>query len=109
MRVEDSAVPFPRWGALRRGSSVPTSSNQLTPPIAEIDVLWITAGLGCDGGTIAMTAATQPGIEDIVMGGMPWIPKVNFHNPFLSFENGDDFPAKMNGKPAVWEVLQRAR
>jgi hypothetical protein len=101
MRVEDSAVPFPQWGALRRGSSVPTSSNQPTPPIAEIDVLWITAGLGCDGDTIAMTAATQPSIEDIVMGGMPWIPKVNFHNPFLSFENGDGFPANMNGKPAV--------
>jgi len=29
-------------------------------PITEIDVLWITAGLGCDGDTIAMTAATQP-------------------------------------------------
>ena len=56
-----------------------------TPPITEIDVLWITAGLGCDGDTIAMTAATQPSIEDVVRGGIPWIPKVNFHNPFLSF------------------------
>ena len=36
-------------------------------PIAELDVLWITAGLGCDGETIAMTAATQPSIEDIVL------------------------------------------
>src|SRR5712692_4839164 len=31
-------------------------------PITEIDILWITAGLGCDGDTIAMTAATQPSI-----------------------------------------------
>ena len=30
--------------------------------ITEIDVLWITAGLGCDGDTIAMTAATQPSL-----------------------------------------------
>ena len=66
-------------------------STLSAPPITEIDVLWITAGLGCDGDTIAMTAATQPSIEDIVMGGMPWIPKVNFHNPFLSLENGDEF------------------
>ena len=51
----------------------------------------MTAGLGCDGDTIAMTAATQPSIEDIVLGGIPWIPKVNFHNPFLAFANGDDF------------------
>jgi hydrogenase small subunit len=60
-------------------------------PIQEIDILWITAGLGCDGDTIAMTGATQPSIEDIVLGAMPWIPKVHFHNPFLAFENGDDF------------------
>ncbi len=39
--------------------------------IEQIDILWITAGLGCDGDTIAMTAATQPSIEDVVMGGDP--------------------------------------
>ena len=50
-------------------------------PIAEIEVLWITAGLGCDGDTIAMTAATQPSIEDVILGALPWIPKVNLHNP----------------------------
>jgi hydrogenase small subunit len=60
-------------------------------PIAEIDVLWITAGLGCDGESIAMTAATQPSIEDVVRGGLPWIPKVNLHNPLLAFANGDEF------------------
>src|ERR1700744_5796686 len=67
------------------------TSTRTSPPIQEIDVLWITAGLGCDGDTIAMTAATQPSIEDIVGGGIPWIPQVNLHNPFLSFENGDQF------------------
>jgi hydrogenase small subunit len=59
--------------------------------IAEIDVLWLTAGLGCDGDTIAMTAATQPSIEDLVRGAYPWIPKINFYNPFLEFDNGNDF------------------
>src|SRR6202167_611385 len=62
-----------------------------TLPFKEIDVLWITAGLGCDGDTIAMTAATQPSIEDIVLGALPWIPKVHFYNPFLASENGEDF------------------
>jgi len=65
--------------------------DQQATPIREIDVLWITAGLGCDGDTIAMTGATQPSIEDIVNGGMPWTPKVNLHNPFLSSEVGDEF------------------
>ena len=65
--------------------------DQGREPIAEIDILWITAGLGCDGETIAMTAATQPSIEDIVRGGLPWIPTVRFHNPVLAFENGEEF------------------
>src|SRR5258708_36488635 len=60
-------------------------------PIAEIEVLWITAGLGCDGDTIAMTAASQPSIEDVVNGALPWIPKVTLYNPFLALANGDDF------------------
>ncbi|PWT80511.1 MAG: hydrogenase expression protein HypE, partial [Acidobacteria bacterium] len=60
-------------------------------PIKEIDILWITAGLGCDGDTIAVTAATQPSLEEILLGGIPGIPKVNIRNPFWAFENGDEF------------------
>ena len=33
--------------------------------IGELDIPWITAGLGSHGDTIAMTAATQPSIEDV--------------------------------------------
>src|SRR5271156_4117196 len=67
------------------------SPGRETPPFSEIDVLWITAGLGCDGDTISITAATQPSIEDILLGGIPWTPKVNFHNPCLSYQNGEAF------------------
>src|SRR5579864_7267422 len=70
-----------RGGVLAKGSV----------PISQIDILWMTAGLGCDGDTIAVTAATQPSLEDLVLGAFPWIPKVNFHNPFLAYENGDEF------------------
>lgn len=41
-----------------------------------IDDLWIAAGLGCDGDTIAITAATQPSLEELVLGAIPGIPKV---------------------------------
>src|ERR1700728_1573019 len=68
-----------------------TDPHQDTPPFAEIDVLWITAGLGCDGDTISITAAMQPSLEDILLGGIPWIPKVNLHNPVLAYENGEEF------------------
>jgi Ni,Fe-hydrogenase I small subunit len=49
-------------------------------PIEEIDILWITAGLSCDGDTIAMTAASNPSIEDLVLGAIPGIPKIHFLN-----------------------------
>jgi hydrogenase small subunit len=56
-----------------------------------MDVLWITAGLSCDGDTIAMTAATQPSIEDLVRGAIPGVPPLRLHNAVLARENGDDF------------------
>ncbi len=59
--------------------------------IEEINVLWVTAGLGCDGDSVAMTAAGQPSIEDIVLGGIPGIPKVNFYHPLFHPEAGDDY------------------
>src|ERR1700675_4390474 len=64
--------------------------------IPEIDILWITAGLGCDGDTIAMTAATQPSIEQLVMGALPGVPAMPLHNPVLSRENGDEFMARFH-------------
>ena len=61
-------------------------------PPAEIAILWLTAGLSCDGDTIAMTAATQPSIEDLAeRRAFPGLPKVKLHNPFLASEVGDEF------------------
>jgi hydrogenase small subunit len=59
--------------------------------IEYIDILWITAGLGCDGDTIAMTAARQPSLEDLLGGVLPGVPTIGFHNPVLSTNSGDAF------------------
>jgi len=70
-----------------------TASRGVTtrPAPAEIDILWLSAGLGCDGDTISITAATQPSLEDLVLGALPGLPKVNFHNQVLSYQVGEDF------------------
>jgi hydrogenase small subunit len=60
-------------------------------PLEEMHVVWVTAGLGCDGDTIAMTGATNPSIEDLVGGVLPGVPRVILHNPVLAYENGDEF------------------
>ena len=56
-----------------------------------MEVFWLTAALGCDGDTIAVTAATQPSIEDLVKGSIPGAPRVKLHNPVLSYDVGEPF------------------
>ena len=69
----------------------PGQVAQASPAFTQMHVLWLTAGLGCDGDSIAITAATQPSIEDLVLGAIPGLPKVELHHPVLSYKNGDDF------------------
>ncbi len=66
--------------------------TQRAPQTKEVNILWITQGLGCDGDSVSITAATQPSLEDIVLGAIPGLPKVNLVHPVLAFSlGGDDF------------------
>jgi hydrogenase small subunit len=78
------------------GKSPGTHFTGADPGIEELEILWITAGLSCDGDSIAMTAATQPSIEDIVLGALPGIPKVTLHHPVFSKDSGDEFMEKFH-------------
>jgi hydrogenase small subunit len=51
----------------------------------------MTSGLGCDGDTVAMTAATNPSLEDLLRGCFPGMPPVILYNPFLAYETGEEF------------------
>ena len=42
---------------------------------AVVHILWINAGLSCDGDSVALTAATQPSIEEIASGPCPACPR----------------------------------
>ena len=68
--------------------------------IDAVHVVWITAGLGCDGDTIAMTAASLPSIEELVAGALPGVPRVILHNPVLAYANGAEFlrPFRLAGE-----------
>jgi hydrogenase small subunit len=56
-----------------------------------ISILWLTSGLGCDGDSVAMTAAQNPSLEDLVRGCLPGMPPVILYNPLLAYETGDEF------------------
>src|SRR6201999_3550656 len=78
MAEENNGVPYGR-------------RTQKEPAVKEVHVLWITAGLSCDGDSVSITAASQPSIEDVLLGAIPGLPKVHLHNPVLAYEVGDDF------------------
>jgi hydrogenase small subunit len=93
------------WSAERRcdlapgrvtmaSESVPYGRRtQHAPKLKEVHILWITAGLGCDGDSVSITAASQPSLEDVILGAIPGLPTVHLHNPVLSYENGEEFLA----------------
>ncbi|GIE90032.1 hydrogenase expression protein HypE [Actinoplanes regularis] len=64
-------------------------------PLVENDaralhILWMNAGLSCDGESVSLTAATQPSIEEIVAGALPGLPQVEMHWPYFDFDSGPD-------------------
>ena len=50
----------------------------------------MNGGLSCDGDSVALTAATQPSIEEIVLGALPGLPKIAVHWPLIDFECGPE-------------------
>ena len=65
--------------------------TQRDSPVSDVHIVWMTSGLGCDGDSVSITAATQPSIEDVILGAIPGLPKVHLHNPVLAYENGGEF------------------
>src|ERR1700730_16002522 len=45
------------------------------PAIEEVHILWITGGLGCDGDSVSITAASQPSIQEVVLGAQTGMTK----------------------------------
>src|SRR5581483_8744205 len=95
-RLTSGASARAPWGTLIARSSLPerrqrTSVMRAAGRRKGMDILWITAGLSCDGDSVSITAATQPSLEDIVLGAIPGLPSVRLHHPVLAFENGAEF------------------
>ncbi len=59
-------------------------------PVKVVHVFWL-AGMSCDGCTIAVAGATNPGIEGLLAGAVPAMPKVILHHPVLSVSAGAEF------------------
>jgi hydrogenase small subunit len=72
--------------------AAPERGEQRLPlgPLKTIHVYWL-AGMSCDGCTISVAGATNPGIEGLLAGTVPAMPRVILHHPVLSVEAGAEF------------------
>lgn len=68
------------------GERAPTPAGEGTP----LSVLWI-GGASCDGCTMSVLGATEPGIEDLLDGTVPGVPPVALVHPVLALESGDRY------------------
>ncbi len=67
-----------------------TAETTTGAEVAPLHILWMNGGLGCDGDSVALTGATQPSIEEIVLGALPGLPKIQVHWPLIDFECGPE-------------------
>ena len=73
-------------------ATLPEPKRERLPlgPLKTIHVFWM-AGMSCDGCTVSVAGATNPGIEGLLTGTVPAMPKVILHHPVLSVEAGSAF------------------
>src|SRR5262245_1351512 len=62
------------------------------PPASELYLIWI-AGASCEGCTMAALGASEPGLEDLLLGRVPNVPRVTLVHAALALESGEDFCA----------------
>lgn len=65
-------------------------TGALLGPIKVAHAYWL-AGMSCDGCTVAVTGATAPSVEDLLIGRIPGVPRVVLHHPVTSVESGEAF------------------
>ena len=62
----------------------------LLGPVKVVHAYWL-AGMSCDGCSVAVTGATAPSVEDLLVGRLPGVPRLVLHHPVLSIEAGEEF------------------
>ena len=61
-----------------------------TTPLEKVYAFWF-AGMSCDGCSISVTGASEPSLEDLLLGRIPGLPRVVLYHPVLSAEAGEEF------------------
>ncbi|MGI8676866.1 MAG: hypothetical protein ACR2JT_08050 [Nocardioidaceae bacterium] len=69
-------------------SSVATAGSPTRfGPLEKVHAFWF-AGMSCDGCSVAVTGATLPSVESLLLGAHPGLPRVVLHHPVINVESG---------------------
>lgn len=73
----------------------PSGEGALSPtagagPLEKVYAFWL-AGMSCDGCTISVSGASEPSLEDLLLGNVPGLPRLILYHPVLAVEAGEDF------------------
>jgi hydrogenase small subunit len=59
-------------------------------PLEKVYAFWL-AGMSCDGCTISVSGASEPSLEDLLLGHVPGLPRLILYHPVLAVEAGEAF------------------
>ncbi|MDP1804012.1 MAG: hypothetical protein Q8K72_02490, partial [Acidimicrobiales bacterium] len=59
-------------------------------PLEKVHAFWF-AGLSCDGCSVAVTGATTPSVESLLLGAHPGLPRLILHHPVINVESGPHY------------------
>ncbi len=59
-------------------------------PLEAVHAFWF-AGMSCDGCSVAVTGATSPSVETLLMGAHPGLPRLILHHPVINVESGSAY------------------
>jgi hydrogenase small subunit len=65
-----------------------------------LSLVWI-AGASCDGCTMAVLGAAEPGLEDLLLGRAPDAPRLTLLHPGLALESGDAYRGQLERAAAA--------
>lgn len=72
----------------------PHARSTQGPAPEMLSLVWI-GGASCDGCTMAVLGASEPSLEDLLLGRVPDAPRITLVHPSLALESGDAYRAQL--------------
>ena len=78
-----------------RSSAVPARLDPFAlGPLEKVYLMWL-GGASCEGCTVAAVGATHPRLEQLLVGAIPGLPRVELVHSLLAVESGADWTANL--------------